>query len=89
MNKRQKKKIEDKLIFRIRKLHPKKDDIVLIEVDFECCDIDVAVEYFKTLCVTFPKTQFTMIPDPITLKSMYKEDVYKYLNKIKEMVDNV
>ena len=33
MNKRQKKKVEDKLLIRLRKLHPGKGDFIFVEFD--------------------------------------------------------
>lgn len=88
MNKRQKKKVEDKLLFRLRKLHPKKNDVVLLEFDQNLVDIDVAVKYYKALCEAFNISYFALVPNGLTLKQMSKDDVLKYINKVKETIIN-
>lgn len=88
MNKRQKKKLGDKLFFRVRKLHPKKNDIVLLEFDQELIGIDVAVKYFKALNDTCNISYFALLPNGLTLKQMDKDSALKYINKVKEKILN-
>lgn len=86
MNKRQKKKLGDKLLFRLRKLHPKKNDIVLLEFNQELVDIDVAVKYFKVLNDAAGISCLALLPNGLTLKQMDKVNALKYINKAKEII---
>lgn len=63
MNKRQKKKLGDKLLFRVRKLHPKKDDIVLLEFNQNLVGIDVAVKYFEALSDAYHISCLALLPN--------------------------
>ena len=87
MNKRQKKKIEDKLLFRVRKLHPKKNDIVLLEFDQNLVGINVAVKYFKALSDAYNISCLALLPNGLTLKQMDKDSALKYINKAKEIIN--
>lgn len=49
MNKRQKKKVEDKLLFRVKKLHPGKGDFIFVEFDPDKIDIDIVLKYFDAI----------------------------------------
>ena len=49
MNKRQKKKVEDKLLIRLRKLHPGKGDFIFVEFDPDKIDIDIVLKYIEKL----------------------------------------
>ena len=86
MNKRQKKKVEDKLLFRLRKLHPRKNDIVILEFNQELVDIDVAVKYFKALNDAAGISCLALLPNGLTLKQMDKVNALKYINKVKEII---
>lgn len=89
MNKRQKKKVEDRLLFRIKKLHPGKNDLILLTFDNNKIDIDTAVTYYNAIINNFDDiANFVIIPNGITLKQMGKYDVLKYINKIKEIIIN-
>lgn len=86
MNKRQKKKIEDKLLFRVKKLHPGKNDLIFLSFDNDKIDIDTAFAYYNAITNNFDDiVNFVMIPNGITLKQMDKDDVLKYINKIKDI----
>lgn len=87
MNKRQKKKLGDKLLFRVRKLHPKKDDIVLLEFDQNLVGIDVAVKYFEALSDAYNISCLALLPNGLTLKQMDKDIALKYINKVKEKIN--
>ena len=88
MNKRQKKKLEAKLLFRIRKLHPGKNDIILMRFNSDKLDFYSAMEYFHELADVYNKITFALIPDGVTLKQMAKNDVLEYINKVKEVIEN-
>lgn len=49
MNKRQRKKVEDKLLIRLRKLHPGKGDFIFVEFDPDKIDIDIVLKYFDAI----------------------------------------
>lgn len=89
MNKRQKKKLENKLLFRLRKLHPGKDDLILLTFDNDKIDIDTAFTYYNAIINNFDDiANFVIVPNGITLKQMGKDDVLKYINKVKEIILN-
>lgn len=89
MNKRQKKKVEDRLLFRIKKLHPGKNDLILLTFDNNKIDIDTAFKYYNAIINNFDDVaNFVIVPNGITLKQMGKYDVLKYINKIKEIIIN-
>ena len=87
MNKRQKKKLGDKLLFRVRKLHPKKDDIVLLEFNQNLVDIDVAVKYYEALSDAYNISCLALLPNGLTLKQMNKDIALKYINKAKKRIN--
>ena len=89
MNKRQRKKVEDKLLIRLRKLHPGKNDLILLSFDSNKIDIDVAFKYYNAIINNFDDVaNFVIIPNGITLKQMGKDDVLKYINKVREIILN-
>lgn len=89
MNKRQKKKAEDKLLFRVKKLHPGKNDLILLSFDNDKIDIDTAFKYYNAIINNFDDVaNFVIIPNGITLKQMGKDDVLKYINKVREIIFN-
>lgn len=69
MNKRQRKKVEDKLLIRLRKLHPGKGDFIFVEFDPDKIDIDIVLKYFDAISNAFNNiANFAMVPDGITIK---------------------
>lgn len=89
MNKRKKKKIEDKLLIRLRKLHPGKGDFIFIEFDPDKIDVDLVLKYFNTIADAFNNfVNFAMVPNGITIKSMDGEHILKYIEKLKELIEN-
>ena len=89
MNKRQRKKVEDKLLIRLRKLHPGKNDLILLSFDNDKNDIDTAFKYYNAIINNFDDVaNFVIIPNGITLKQMGKDDVLKYINKVREIILN-
>lgn len=89
VNKRQKKKVEDKLLFRVKKLHPGKNDLILLTFDNNKVDIDTAFTYYNAILNNFDDiANFVIIPNGITLKQMGKDDVLKYINRVKEIIIN-
>ena len=89
MNKRQKKKLEDKLLFRVKKLHPGKNDLILLNFDNDKIDIDTAFKYYNAIINNFDDVaNFLIVPNGITLKQMGKDDVLKYINRVKEIIIN-
>ena len=89
MNKRQKKKVEDKLLFRVKKLHPGKNDLILLTFNNDKIDIDTALKYYNAIINNFDDVaNFVIVPNGITLKQMGKDDVLKYINKVREIILN-
>ena len=88
MNKRQKKKLGDRLLFRLRKLHPKKNDVVVLEFNQDLIDFDIALKYYKELADAFNVSYFALVPNGLTLKHMDKDSALKLINKVKETIIN-
>lgn len=89
MNKRQKKKAEDKLLFRVKKLHPGKNDLILLSFDNDKIDIDIVLKYFDAISNAFNNiANFAMVPDGITIKNMNRDRILKYIEKLKELINN-
>ena len=89
VNKRQRKKIEDKLLIRLRKLHPGKDDFIFVEFDPDKIDVDLVLKYFNAIADAFNNiANFAMVPNGITIKSMDRERILKYIEKLKELIEN-
>jgi len=86
MNKRQRKKVEDKLLIRLRKLHPGKGDFIFVEFEI---DIDIVLKYFDAISNAFNNiANFAMVPDGITIKNMNRDRILKYIEKLKELIEN-
>nr|DAR32142.1 MAG TPA: hypothetical protein [Caudoviricetes sp.] len=89
MNKRQRKKVEDKLLIRLRKLHPSKGDFIFVEFDPDKIDIDIVLKYFDAISNAFNNiANFAMVPDGITIKNMNRDRILKYIEKLKELIEN-
>ena len=89
MNKRQKKKVEDKLLFRLRKLHPGKGDFIFVEFDPDKIDTDLVLKYFDIMADAFDNiVNFAMVPNGITIKSMDRDRILKYIEKLKELIED-
>ena len=64
MNKRQKKKVEDKLLFRVKKLHPGKNDLILLTFNNDKIDIDTSFTYYNAIINNFDDVaNFVIIPN--------------------------
>ena len=85
MNARQKKKLFKKNLIKIKKLHPKEDDVICITPDFETFNLDDIVEFFDIWrrFNIFGKAKTTIIPGNI--KSLSKEE-YQNILKINEQL---
>lgn len=89
MNKRQKKKLEDKLLIRLRKLHPGNGDFIFVEFNPDKIDADLVLKYFDIMTDAFNNiANFAMVPNGITIKNMDKNRILEYIEKLKELVEN-
>ena len=89
MNKRQKKKVEDRLLIRLRKLHPGNGDFIFVEFDPDKIDAGLVLKYFDIMADAFNNiANFTMVPNGITIKSMDRERILKYIEKLKELIED-
>ena len=89
MNKRQKKKVEDRLLIRLRKLHPGNGDFIFVEFDPDKIDTDLVLKYFDIMADAFDNiVNFAMVPNGITIKSMDRERILKYIEKLKELIED-
>lgn len=89
MNKRQKKKLEDKLFFRFRKLHPSKGDVIIMTFDPDKVDYDFAHKCYNALEESF-RGDYSVIcmPKGFGIKQMSVYNALKYIEKAKEYIKN-
>ena len=89
-NKREKKKLYKNTLIKIKKLRPKKGDIIFIMPDFNRIDFDVALKYFDALCKEkmLDDTCLALFPYPI--KSIGdKEAAQEFVNAIQKQVNEM
>ena len=91
MNKRQKKKFIKKNMAKLRKIHPSKGDIVVLQwnPDSEYIDFDTIVEFYKAWknAGIFGKCVAAIIP--CDFKIFNKEEAKIYVDKLQSIVDQM
>lgn len=90
MNKREKKKLYKNTLIKVKKLHPKKGDIIFIMPDFNRIDSDVVFKYFEALCreKILGDAYLALLPYPI--KSIgNKEDAQKFVDEAQKKLDKM
>ena len=61
----------------------------MLSFDNDKIDIDTAFKYYNAIINNFDDVaNFVIIPNGITLKQMGKDDVLKYINKVREIILN-
>ena len=88
MNKRQKKKLFKQTLVKVRKLHPQKGDVVVLQwnPDSEYIDFDTIVEFYKAWenAGIFDKCGAAIIP--CDFKIFNKEEAQIYIDKLQSIV---
>lgn len=90
MNKREKKKLYKNTFIKVKKLHPKKGDIIFMMPDFNRIDFDVAFKYFEALCreKILDDAYCALLPYPI--KSIGDKAVaQEFVNAIQKQVNAI
>lgn len=89
MNKRQKKKLFKQTLIKVRKLHPKKGDVICLQFDPEQLYVDVIVEYARAFFDNqiFGEAKIVIIPSDI--KKLDKEEAQIYVDKLQSIVDQM
>lgn len=90
MNKRLRNKLYKNTTIKIKKLHPKKGDMIVMMPDFEKIDFEVAYKYFESLCNEkfLNGVTFALLPCPI--KSLEdKEAAQKFVDRLQEKVNKM
>lgn len=90
MNKRQKKKLFKQTLIKIKKLHPKKGDVILLQPNLDLLDLYTAVGI-----VNFSQNkkifgEATVVVLPMDIKKVHdKEEFQSYINKLQSIVDQM
>lgn len=90
MNRREKKKLYKNTLIKVKKLHPKKGDIIFIMPDFNRIDSDVVFKYFEALCreKILSDVYLALLPCPI--KSIGdKAAAQEFVNAIQKQVNTM
>lgn len=90
MNKREKKKLYKNTLIKVKKLHPKKGDIIFMMPDFEKTDFEVAYKYFEALGNEKFLNGATFALAPCPIKSIEdKEAAQKFVDRLQEKVNKM
>ena len=91
MNKRQKKKLFKQTLVKVRKLHPQKGDVVVLQwnPDSEYIDFDTIVEFYKAWenAGIFDKCGAAIVP--CDFKIFNKKEAQIYIDKLQSIVDQI
>ena len=91
MNKRQKKKFIKKNMAKLRKIHPSKGDILVLQwnPDSEYINFDTIIEFYKAWenAGIFDKCGAAIIP--CNFKIFNKEEAQIYIDKLQSIVDQI
>lgn len=90
MNKREKKKLYKNTLIKVKKLYPKKGDIIFMMPDFNRIDSDVVFKYLEALCreKILDDAYCALLPYPI--KSIGDKAVaQEFVNAIQEKVNKM
>ena len=90
MNKKQKKKLYKQTLIKIRKLHPQKGDVICLQPDLYCIDMDVMCDFLKLYKINkiFGEAVVAIIPANIK-KLRNKKYAQMYIDKLQSVVDQM
>ena len=89
MNKRTEKKLYKQTLIKVRKLHPKQGDVICLQPNFDCIDIDTVVRYLKAIDNSKILGEASLIMIPFNIKNMDKEVAQMYINKSQSIIDHM
>ena len=91
MNNRQKKKFIKKNMVKLKKIHPDKGDVVVLQFDpgNEYIDIDTVLEYYKAWegAGIFDNCRAAIVP--CNVKVLDKEAALKYCDALQEVINEL
>ena len=90
MNKRQEKKLFKQTLIKVRKLHPKKGDVICLQPDLDWVDIETMsnfIDFYKDNKV-FNEADLVIVPADIK-KLKNKEEIKKLIDKLQSIVDQM
>ena len=88
MNKRQKKKLLKQTLIRVKKIHPNKGDVILLQPNLNLLDLNTAVGI-----VNFSQNkkifgEATVVILPMDIKKVHdKEEFQSYINKLQNIAE--
>lgn len=90
MNDRQKKKLYRKSILQIKKLHPKKGDVICFQPDLDWIDAETMCQFMKVYSNNdvFGESKLAFVPANIK-QLKYKKNAQIYINKLQSIVDQM
>ena len=91
MNKRQKKKFVKKNMINLRKIHPDKGDVVVLQFDpgNEYIDISTIVEFYNSWEDTGIFNYCEVVIAPCNVKVLKKEAAQKYCDALQETINKM
>lgn len=90
MNKRQEKKLFKQTLIKVRKLHPKKGDVICLQPDLDWIDAETMCQFMKGYSNNdvFGEAKLSFVPADIKqLKN--KEEAQIYVDKLQSIVDQM
>lgn len=90
MNKRQKKKLFKQTLIKVRKLHPRKGDVICFQPDLDRVDAETMCQFMKVCSNNdvFGESKLVFIPADIK-QLRHKRDAQIYINKLQIIVDQM
>lgn len=90
MNKRQKKKLFEQTIIKVRKLHPNKGDVICFQPDLDWIDMYTICDFMNVYAnnKVFGEAMLALVPANIKQLS-HKEYAQMYVNKLQSIVDHM
>lgn len=91
MNNRQKKKFIKKNMLKLKKIHPDKGDVVVLQFDpgNEYINIDTVLKFYKALEGTGIFDNCSIAIVPCNVKVLGKEAAQKYCDALQELINKM
>lgn len=87
MNKRQKKKFIKKNMIKLRKIHPDKGDVIVLQFDPGYIDLDTIVNFYRAWEDAFDYCGVAIVP--CNVKVLEKESAQKYCDALQEVINKM
>lgn len=89
MNDRQKKKLYKQTLIKVRKLHPRKGDVILFQFDADKIDVCTVSEYVKACKNSGIIGEATLGMVPMDVLKMDKEIAQIYIDVLQDAVNKM